>query len=161
MKLLFLFVRVSFFPRVPGKGESSQYQREYRAPRDSWQGVHLGCFYFDSFGTLSGFFYIIRTSPTAAVSCPGDSHRNQGSGSTREHTAGLDDCPISSQGGCYNPGPVAVTSPLRPPSDLARISHQLTVEARDRPAITSLRLLAVLNVLLKYASARRAAHALY
>ena len=30
---------------------------------------------------------------------------------------------------------------------LARLSHQLTVEARDRPAITSLRLLAVLNVL--------------
>ena len=35
-----------------------------------------------------------------------------------------------------------------------RISHQLTVEARDRPAITSLRLLTVLNVLFKYASAR-------
>ncbi len=30
---------------------------------------------------------------------------------------------------------------------LARISHQLTVEARNRPAITSLRLLTVLNVL--------------
>ena len=37
---------------------------------------------------------------------------------------------------------------------LARISHQLTVETRDRPAITSLRLLTVLNVLFKYASAR-------
>ena len=37
---------------------------------------------------------------------------------------------------------------------LSRISHQLTVEARDRPAITSLRLLTVLNVLFKYASAR-------
>ena len=37
---------------------------------------------------------------------------------------------------------------------LTRISHQLTVEARDRPAITSLRLLTVLNVLFKYASAR-------
>ena len=34
---------------------------------------------------------------------------------------------------------------------LTRISHQLTVEARDRPAITSLRLLTVLNVLFKYA----------
>ena len=44
----------------------------------------------------------------------------------------------------------------------ARISHHLTVEARDKPAITSLRLLAVLNVLFnKYASARRAARALY
>ena len=31
--------------------------------------------------------------------------------------------------------------------DLARISHHLTAEARDKPAITSLRLLAVLNVL--------------
>ena len=31
--------------------------------------------------------------------------------------------------------------------DLARISHHLTVEARDKPAITALRLLAVLNVL--------------
>ena len=31
--------------------------------------------------------------------------------------------------------------------ELARISHHLTVEARDRPAITSLRLLAVLTVL--------------
>ena len=37
---------------------------------------------------------------------------------------------------------------------LTRISHQLTVEARDRPAITSLRLLTVLNVLFKYTSAR-------
>ena len=45
--------------------------------------------------------------------------------------------------------------------DLARISHHLTVEARDKPAITALRLLAVLNVLFKYASARRAARALY
>ena len=44
---------------------------------------------------------------------------------------------------------------------LARISHHLTVEARDRPAITSLRLLAVLNVLSEYASARQAARASY
>ena len=44
---------------------------------------------------------------------------------------------------------------------LARISHHLTVEARDKLAITSLRLLVVLNVLFKYASARRAARALY
>ena len=44
---------------------------------------------------------------------------------------------------------------------LARISHQLKAEARDRPAIIVLRLLAVLNVLFKYASARRAARALY
>ena len=41
----------------------------------------------------------------------------------------------------------------RAPTPLTRISHQLTVEARDRPAITSLRLLTVLNVLFKYASA--------
>ena len=44
---------------------------------------------------------------------------------------------------------------------LTRFSHHLTVEARNRPAITALRLLAVLNVLFKYASARRAARALY
>ena len=44
---------------------------------------------------------------------------------------------------------------------LARISHHLTVEARDRPAITSLRLLAVLTVLSEYASARQAARASY
>ena len=37
------------------------------------------------------------------------------------------------------------------PASLVRISHQLTVEARDRPAITSLRLLTVLNVGFKYA----------
>ncbi len=36
--------------------------------------------------------------------------------------------------------------------DLACISHHLTGEARNRPAITSLRLLAVLNVLSEYAS---------
>ena len=45
--------------------------------------------------------------------------------------------------------------------ELACISHRLTVEARDRPAITSLRLLAVLNVLSEYASARQAARASY
>ncbi len=49
---------------------------------------------------------------------------------------------------------------------LARISHHLTVEARDKPAMTALRLLAVLNVLFKYARIiqemrRRAARALY
>ena len=54
----------------------------------------------------------------------------------------------------------------RPRSGLARFSHQLTVEARHRPAITSLRLLAVLNVLFEYArivqeTGRRAARALY
>jgi len=46
-------------------------------------------------------------------------------------------------------------------TELARISHHLTVEARNRPAITSLRLLAVLNVLSEYASARQAARASY
>ena len=35
---------------------------------------------------------------------------------------------------------------------LARISHRLTGQAHDRPAITSLRLLALLNVLSEYAS---------
>ncbi len=44
---------------------------------------------------------------------------------------------------------------------LARISHRLTGKAHDRPAITSFRLLAVLTVLFKYASARQAARASY
>ena len=44
---------------------------------------------------------------------------------------------------------------------LARLSHHLTVEARNRLAITALRLLAVLNGLFEYASARRASRALY
>ena len=42
---------------------------------------------------------------------------------------------------------------------LACISHHPTVEARDTTARTSLRLLAVLNVLFKYACARQAARA--
>jgi len=46
-------------------------------------------------------------------------------------------------------------------SELARISHRLTGQAHDRPVITSLRLLAVLNVLSEYASARQAARASY
>ncbi len=50
--------------------------------------------------------------------------------------------------------------------ELARISRHLTVEARHKPAITALRLLAVLNVLFKYARIiqamrRRASRALY
>ncbi len=49
---------------------------------------------------------------------------------------------------------------------LARISHHLTVEARNRPAITALRLLAVLNAVFEYArivqeKRRRASRALY
>ena len=53
-----------------------------------------------------------------------------------------------------------------PTQALARFSHHLTVEARNKPAITALRLLAVLNVLFKYARIiqemrRRAARALY
>ena len=47
------------------------------------------------------------------------------------------------------------------PPTLARISHHLTVEARDRPAITAFRLLAVLTVPFKYASARQPALASY
>ena len=42
-------------------------------------------------------------------------------------------------------------------SMLACISHHPTVEAHDTTARTSLRLLAVLNVLFKYACARQAA----
>ena len=42
---------------------------------------------------------------------------------------------------------------------LACISHHPTVEARDTTVMTSLRLLAVLNVLFKYACARQAARA--
>ncbi len=42
---------------------------------------------------------------------------------------------------------------------LACISHHPTVEAHDTTAMTSLRLLAVLNVLFKYACARQAARA--
>ena len=42
---------------------------------------------------------------------------------------------------------------------LTCISHHPTVEAHDTTARTSLRLLAVLNVLFKYACARQAARA--
>ena len=42
---------------------------------------------------------------------------------------------------------------------LTCISHHPTVEARHTTAMTSLRLLAVLNVLFKYACARQAARA--
>ena len=45
--------------------------------------------------------------------------------------------------------------------NLARISHRLTDKAHDTPATTSLRLLAVLTVLFKCASARQAARASY
>ena len=38
-----------------------------------------------------------------------------------------------------------VSTFLRPPGRLTRISHRLTGQAHERPAITSLRLLAVLN----------------
>ena len=47
-----------------------------------------------------------------------------------------------------------MTAKFRSIRALARFSHRLTVEAHDRPNITSLRLLTVLNVLFKYASAR-------
>ena len=55
---------------------------------------------------------------------------------------------------------------LRRGSPLARISHHPTAEARNRPAITALRLLAVLNVLFEYArivqeERHRASRALY
>ncbi len=68
---------------------------------------------------------------------------------------------------CRCPSPYANSRDATPETNaaavraLARISHHLTVEARNKPAITALRLLAVLNVLFKYASARRAARALY
>ena len=40
---------------------------------------------------------------------------------------------------------------LRSLAGLTRFSHHLTVEARNEPATTAVRLLAVLNVLFKYA----------
>ena len=46
-------------------------------------------------------------------------------------------------------------------SHLTCISHHLPAEARNRPAITLLRLVAVLNVLSEYASARQPARASY
>ncbi|MDE0294380.1 MAG: hypothetical protein OXI93_09345 [Bryobacterales bacterium] len=46
-----------------------------------------------------------------------------------------------------------------PSPGLTCISHHPTVEARDTTARTLLRLLAVLNVLFKYACARQAARA--
>ena len=49
---------------------------------------------------------------------------------------------------------------IHPGEHLACISHHPTVEAHDTTAMTSLRLLAVLNVLFKYACARQAARAL-
>ena len=42
---------------------------------------------------------------------------------------------------------------------LTYISHHLTAETRDTTAMTSLRLLAVLDVLFKYTCARQAARA--
>ena len=51
--------------------------------------------------------------------------------------------------------------PAKRREELARISHRLTTEARERPAITSLRLLAVFTVLFQYASARQVARASY
>ena len=45
-------------------------------------------------------------------------------------------------------------------ANLARFSHHLPAEARDRAVITALRLPAVLTGLFKYASARQAARAL-
>ncbi|MDE0164219.1 MAG: hypothetical protein OXL36_03890, partial [Bryobacterales bacterium] len=53
-------------------------------------------------------------------------------------------------------------STVRPPQaqELTCMSHHPTVEAHDTTAMTSLRLLAVLNVLFKYACARQAARAL-
>ena len=44
-------------------------------------------------------------------------------------------------------------------SSLTCISHHPTVEAHDTTVMTSLRLLAVLNVLFKYACARQEARA--
>ena len=46
-------------------------------------------------------------------------------------------------------------------ASLACISHHPTVEARHMAVRTSLRLLAVLNVLFKYACARQAARAFF
>ena len=47
------------------------------------------------------------------------------------------------------------------PEALARIFHKESAARRDKPASTSLRLLAVLTVLFKYASARQTSRALY
>ena len=54
---------------------------------------------------------------------------------------------------------ITADTALRIGQALTCISHHPTVEARDTTARTSLRLLAVLNVLFKYACARQAAHA--
>ena len=58
--------------------------------------------------------------------------------------------PAVRRGGCPFGRPKVILASLcfaYPPACLlARFSHRLTAEARDRPAITSLRLLAVLNV---------------
>ena len=78
------------------------------------------------------------------------------------------ECVLPHNRTCQNDGACASTySPpgggamlsLTTPNRLACISHHPTVAARDTSARTSLRLLAVLNVLFKYACARQAARA--
>ena len=61
----------------------------------------------------------------------------------------------------FGPAPSRATGARISIWALACISRHLTAEARNRPAITSLRLLAVLNVLSEYASARQVARASY
>ena len=58
--------------------------------------------------------------------------------------------------GCLSTGATFIEQGL---STLTCISHHLTVEAHDTTAKTSLCLLAVLNVLFKYACARQEARA--
>ncbi|MDE0293612.1 MAG: hypothetical protein OXI93_05425, partial [Bryobacterales bacterium] len=67
--------------------------------------------------------------------------------------AGAGWCDSSPGGGCHRfPIPVMLVTCM---------SHHPTAEARDTTARTSLRLLAVLNVLFKYACARQAARAFF
>ena len=54
-----------------------------------------------------------------------------------------------------------ITQDLTTQYCLACLSHHRTAEARHTAARTSLRLLAVLNVLFKYACARQAARAFF
>ena len=49
-------------------------------------------------------------------------------------------------------GAAATTRERLPTAASPHFSHHLTAEARDKPAITSLRLLTVLTVLYEYAS---------
>ncbi|MDE0435072.1 MAG: hypothetical protein OXH92_13810 [Bryobacterales bacterium] len=137
---------------MPGRAETSAYRDPKHPapcgmhPKKRWNRIVRG--HVECSRSRLGTDPILQPDST-----PGTAHAKKRTENILPHHRAQQPVAIATQAALRAPGPIAYCP--------ACISHHPTAEARHTAARTSLRLLAVLNVLFKYACARQAARAFF